>query len=224
MRVSIIIPTLNEVAVIAQTISRTRALGDCEVIVVDGGSDDGTLEAARAADLRLSSGRGRALQQNWGAGASRGDLLIFLHADCWLEPGALAAVRSTFDDPRTIGACFRQTIDSTGMIYRLIEAGNKLRVRTVQWAYGDQGIVVRRDIFERVGGFPQLPLMEDLYLMKRLKREGRVRLIDHSLHVHPRRWQNTGPVRQSLRNWLFIALAHGGVSPATLARYYAHVR
>jgi len=224
MKLSVIIPALNEAARIAGTIARTRALGTCEIIVVDGGSLDGTLEAAASADLRLSSPPGRARQQNVGAAASLGDVLLFLHADCWLTPGGFDAIRRTLRDDRSVGGCFRQQIDARGLGYRLVEAGNASRVRLLQWAYGDQGIFVRRSLFERVGGFPEIELMEDLYLMKRLKREGAIRLVDHNLHVSPRRWQQQGLLRQTLRNWSFLALSHCGVSPSVLAARYEEVR
>jgi rSAM/selenodomain-associated transferase 2 len=224
MQFSIIIPTLNEAAGIADTIARTRGLGECEIIVVDGGSDDGTREAASSADQCLSSPRGRAVQLNSGAATSRADVLLFLHADCWLEPGGLEAMRRTLADEHCVGGCFRQRIEADGFGYRLIEAGNAGRVRLLKWAYGDQGIFVRRRVFEKLGGFPEIPLMEDLYFMKRLKSEGRIGLVDHRLHVSARRWRQQGIVRQTLRNWRLIALAHCGVPPSTLASRYADVR
>jgi hypothetical protein len=105
-----------------------------------------------------------------------------------------------------------------------MERGNALRVQLFKWAYGDQGIFVRRAIFERLGGFPELRLMEDLYFMKRLKREGRIALIDPPLRISARRWQKQGMLRQTLRNWSLITMAHCGVSPDRLARFYPHVR
>jgi rSAM/selenodomain-associated transferase 2 len=224
MRISIIIPTVNEAAGIAETIGRTRALGECEIIVVDGGSEDGTCAAASSADQCLTSPRGRAVQLNRGAAASRGDVLLFLHADCWLEPGGLQVLQRTLADVQCVGGCFRQRIEAEGFGYRLIEAGNAWRVRLLKWAYGDQAIFVRRSVIEKLGGFPEIPLMEDLFFMKRLKREGRIALVDHPLHVSPRRWQRHGLVPQTLRNWGLITLAHCGVSPHTLAHHYADVR
>lgn len=224
MDVSIIIPALNEADRIGETIERTRRLGECEIIVVDGGSDDGTFDAAASADLRLAAPRGRAHQQNRGAAASRGDVLLFLHADCWLEPGALEAMRRGLADRQCPGGCFRQRIDADGLAYRLLEAGNECRVRLLGWAYGDQGIFVRRAVFERIGGFPDVEIMEDLFFMKRMKREGSLCLVDHRLHVSPRRWRQRGLVRQTLRNWAFVALAHCGVPLRTLAGSYADVR
>lgn len=224
MTLSVIIPTLNEAGRIGETIARVRDAGDCEIIVVDGGSDDGTLAAAAAADRCDTGPRGRASQQNSGAAAASGEILLFLHADCWPERGALAAIETALSDPVIVGGGFAQSIDAEGLRYRLLEQGNSLRARTTGWIYGDQGLFVRREVFERVGGFPAVDLMEDLYLAKRLKREGNLRLLDHCLHVSPRRWQQVGVVRQTLRNWTFLGLSHCGVSPSVLARHYAHVR
>ena len=224
MDISVIIPVLNEAAIIADTIQRTRDLGECEIVVVDGGSEDGTTEAASSADRCMRSSRGRARQQNAGGALATGDVLLFLHADCWLEPGAFDAVRRALADERCVAGCFRQRIDNDGWAYRLVERGNALRVRVLGWIYGDQALFIRKEVFDRVGGFPQVDLMEDLYLAKRLKREGRMRLIDHAVHVSPRRWQQIGLIRQTLRNWIFIALAACGVSPTVLARHYSDVR
>jgi rSAM/selenodomain-associated transferase 2 len=224
MSTSVIIPTLNEADRIEATIARTRELGPCEIIVADGGSTDGTRELASGANLALQTPRGRAVQQNAGAAVAHGDVLLFLHADCWLEAGALEAIQASLSDARTVGGCFRQTIDAPGIAYRVLEFGNALRVRTLGWAYGDQGLFVRREVFTALGGFPELPIMEDLYFTKRLKRAGRFQLLPQRLHVSPRRWEQAGIVRQTLRNWRLIALAHCGVSPERLARQYADVR
>jgi rSAM/selenodomain-associated transferase 2 len=225
MRISIIIPTLNEADRIADVVGRTRALGDdCEIIVVDGGSDDDTLSRAHEADICLQTPQGRARQQNAAAQAATGEVLLFLHADCWLEQGALQAVRSALEDESVVGGCFRQVIDAAGMRFRLLEWGNAQRVKTCKWAYGDQGIFVRRDVFERVGGFPEVRLMEDLLLTKRLKRVGRIALLEQRIHVSARRWQQRGVIRQTLRNWSLLALTQCGVSPNRLAGFYPHVR
>ncbi len=225
MRISIIIPTLNEADRIASVLQRTRALQEaCQIVVVDGGSSDGTLLCAGAADVCLSAPQGRASQQNAAAAAASGDVFLFLHADCWIEEGSLEAVHHVLAEPRVVGGCFRQVIDAPGMRYRLLEWGNAQRVRTWKWAYGDQGIFVRRTAFQQVGGFPDVRLMEDLFLMKRLKRLGQIALLEGRIHVSPRRWQQQGVVRQTLRNWSLLALAQCGVSPNRLAGFYPNVR
>jgi rSAM/selenodomain-associated transferase 2 len=224
MQVSVIIPVLNEAVRIADTIRRTREVGACQIIVVDGGSADGTLEAATAADCVLSAPQGRARQQNAGAAAAMGDVLVFLHADCRLPARAFESIATALEDPRCVGGCFRQSIDAAGIGYRLLESGNAWRVKLLGWAYGDQGIFVRREFFERLGGFPDLPLMEDLLFTKRLKRQGRFVLLPVRLQVSARRWRKHGIVRQTLRNWRLIVCAHWGVPLERLAAEYKDVR
>lgn len=224
MLVTIIIPTLNEAPTIASAVARARELAPAEIIVVDGGSDDDTLANASAADRVLAAPRGRAAQQNAGASASRGDVLLFLHADCWLEPGSLDAVGAALHDDLCVGGCFQQAIEAEGRMYRWLEWGNALRVRLWKLAYGDQGIFVRRSVFDRLGGFPPLALMEDLFFMKCLRHEGRFVLLNTPLHVSPRRWQQQGVVRQTARNWFLTGLAQAGVSPDRLQRLYPHIR
>ena len=222
--ISIIIPTLNEAENIGGLIEQTRSVGESEIIVVDGGSEDGTVERAQAADVVLQSDPGRATQQNAAAAVAKGDALLFLHADCRLQAAAIESMESALEDPHVVAGCFCQHIDAKGLRFRLLEKGNATRVRLCKWAYGDQGIFVRREAFEAVGGFPDLRFMEDLFLMKRLKKRGRVVLLKDRLTVSARRWQKKGVVRQTLRNWGLIFLAQIGVSPNRLARFYPNVR
>ena len=225
MDISVVIPVLNEADRIVETVRRVRRADEqCQIIVVDGGSSDGTLARAAEADVCLTAPEGRAIQQNVGAEAAQGEVLLFLHADCWLEEGALDALRRELADRRVVGGCFRQRIEASGLQYRLLEWGNTQRVRAWQWAYGDQGIFVRRDIFQQVGGFPDVRLMEDLLLMKRLKRLGRIAVLDSRIYVSARRWQKRGVVRQTLCNWSMTALVQCGVSPDRLVGFYPHVR
>jgi rSAM/selenodomain-associated transferase 2 len=222
--VSVIIPTWNEAAGLGETLRRLRGEGPHEVIVADGGSTDATCQVARAADRLLQGLRGRAAQMNHGAAHAAGDVLLFLHADCALEPGALDAAEQALRGRRVAAGCFRMTVTAGAPVYRLIDACATARVRLTGLVYGDQGLFVRRDVFERAGGFPPLRLMEDVFLSRALRRLGRVVVAPRRIFVSPRRWQRQGVVRQTLRNWALTALAAAGVHPDRLAAYYPAVR
>jgi len=220
----VIIPTLNEAKVIADTIRSLRYQLPGEIIVVDGGSADATVAEARAADRLLAGSPGRALQMNAGAAVATGNLLLFLHADCTLEAGALADAARLLTKPGILGGCFSMSIPVAGWPYRLIEASAAARVRLTGLAYGDQGLFLRRTDFERLGGFPPLAFMEDVFFSRRLRNRGRVIVSGKRIVVAPRRWQRVGLVRQTLRNWSLTALAAAGIHPDSLARFYPRVR
>jgi len=224
MRISVIIPTLNESANIAAALASVADETDTEIIVVDGGSEDDTLAKCAAADHVLHAERGRANQLNAGAAAAGGDVLLFLHADCRLEAGGLDAIRKACAAENCVGGCFRQHIDAEGLRYRALEWGNAQRVRWLKMAYGDQGIFVKAKTFLRLGGFPPLRLMEDVYFMKRLRRAGRFVLLDQKIEISARRWRQRGVIRQTLTNWTLITAATLGVSPDRLASYYNNRR
>ncbi|REJ67770.1 MAG: glycosyltransferase [Planctomycetota bacterium] len=221
LRVSVIIPVLNEESRVVSAVERAVAAGAWEVIVVDGGSRDRTVALAAATPCRvLESPAGRAVQQNRGAAAAGGEILLFLHADTWLPAGAVAQVVQLAESGETVVGAFAQRIEASAYVYRLVESGNALRVRLFGLAYGDQGIFLSRDLFQRLGGFPEVPLMEDVRLMRSVRRQQRLHLLPGPLHVSPRRWQRHGLVRQTLRNWLLLCAERLGVSPARLARFY----
>jgi rSAM/selenodomain-associated transferase 2 len=220
MSISVIIPTLNEAHTIAETIGSLRLQQSGEIIVVDGGSADDTIKKAKEADLVFSAPRGRASQMNAGAKQARGELLLFLHADCKLEAGALAQAEQLLARPTVLAGCFSMSIQAGGWLYRLIEASAAARVRLAGVAYGDQGLYLRRSDFERLGGFPLLRFMEDVFFSRWLRNHGRVVLAAKKILVSPRRWQKTGLIRQTLRNWTLTALATAGVHPDRLAEYY----
>lgn len=225
LRLSVIVPTLNEAEHIAMRIAQARTLGGCEVIVVDGGSSDDTVARAAGADLILETKPGRAIQQNAAARVARGKVLLFLHSDCWLPAEASTAIEQTLSDPAVICGCFAQQIDGEDRCYRWLERGNAFRVKRLGWAYGDQALFFRRDQFLEQGGFPEIPFLEDWSLVRRLKRLGRIALVgEPRVHVDPRRWQQRGVVRQTVRNWMIVLAALCGVSPTRLARFYPHVR
>ncbi len=224
MSISVIIPTLNEAGCLAQTLHSVRAERPREIIVVDGGSSDTTCELAHEADFVLHGPRGRAAQMNHGAAHATGDVLLFLHADCTLERGALPAAEECLGRRGVVAGCFRMRVMAAGLAYRLIDHCATARVRLTGLIYGDQGLFMERRLFERLGGFPRLSLMEDVFFSKNLRRQGRIVVAPRRIFVSPRRWQRQGLVRQTLRNWLLTALAAAGVSPNYLAAFYPVVR
>jgi rSAM/selenodomain-associated transferase 2 len=224
MAVSVILPTLNEAAALAYTLHSIRSQDPHEILVVDGGSTDGTERAAELADHFLRSERGRAVQMNAGAARATGDLLFFLHADCALESGAVRAVERLLRQRSFAGGCLSMRVAAAGWPYRCIDACATARVRLTGVIYGDQGMFLRRRDFERLGGFPPLRLMEDVFFSRRLRRAGRLAVLPERIFVSPRRWQRVGLVRQTLRNWALTAAAALGVSPDRLAALYPPVR
>jgi rSAM/selenodomain-associated transferase 2 len=222
VRLSVVIPALNEAENIARAVESAWHAGAGEVIVVDGGSDDGTAEIARRLRCTLlTAPRGRAVQQNAGARAATGDALLFLHADNHLaSPDIADQISTCLADHRRIHGALRQRIESPGLGYRLLEGGNVARVRWFGLPYGDQAIFVRRDTFLELGGFPDEPLLEDLILMQELRRKAWPALLPGPVVVSPRRWQKHGVVGQTARNWWLLARHTCGAKPANLARYY----
>ena len=146
--------------------------------------------------------RGRGYQLNAGARSASGDVLLFLHADCWLEPDAKSQIEAALSDPKIVGGAFRQRITHNRTIFRWLEWGNAARVRWRKLPYGDQGIFLRRETFEALGGFAEVRLMEDVLLMQELRRRrGMIKLLPGPLHVDPRRWLAQGVVRQTLKTF-----------------------
>jgi len=222
-RLSIVIPTLNEAAAIGEALAALQPLRarGCEVIVADGGSADGTAALARPlADAVVASDAGRARQQNAGAAASGGEVLLFLHADTRLPPDADARV---FDGLRRTGRGWgRVDVRLTGRhpVLRLIERMMNLRSRLTGVATGDQAIFVRRDRFLAVGGFPDIPLMEDVALSKALKRHGPPLCLCDAVTTSSRRWESRGVYRTMVLMWRLRAAYWLGADPARLADRY----
>ncbi len=221
MKISVVIPVLNEQAIIADSIDRAWKSGAFEVIIADGGSEDDTVATARSGNCQLIiSETGRASQMNAGANVASGDVLLFVHADNWLVAGGCDQVRDALKQASCGWGGFRQRIEGRSVLFRWIELGNSLRCQWQSLVYGDQGFFVRRSLFESLGGFPDLPLMEDFELSRRLASQSRPVLLPGPIHVSARRWQATGVIRQTLRNWRISAAYRLGVSADRLAKWY----
>lgn len=191
-------------------------------MVVDGGSRDGTIEIARRVPdvTALVSAGGRAVQMNAGARAAHGRVLLFLHADTWLPDGALAAVEDALADPAVVGGRFDVRFDSPRPVLSMIAFFMNLRSRASGISTGDQAIFVRRDVFDGLGGFAEIPLMEDVELTKRLKRRGRVVALRARVTTAARKWQREGALRTMALMWALRFLYACGVKPARLHRWY----
>lgn len=225
MTVSVIIPTLNEAGVLATTLEQARQPGVGEIIVVDGGSTDATpVIAARGADLVLSAARGRAAQMNAGAARARGEVLLFLHADTLVTDGFARAVLAACSEPGVIGGRFDVNLQPSTPLIRLTGALINRRSRLTRISTGDQAIFLRRAVFERLGGYANIPLMEDIELSRRMKHAGRIACLHQQVTTSARRWQKDGVVRTILLMWSLRVLYFFGVSPARLQRVYANTR
>jgi rSAM/selenodomain-associated transferase 2 len=226
--VSIIIPTLNEQASISRTIRSCREAGPCEVVVVDGGSRERTVEIARGeADTVISTSRGRASQMNAGAAVARREVLLFLHADTLLPAGSVTAVLDALRNPAVIGGAFRVRLAASPGAGRYVRAtlgitGRMIAARAgVTRAFtGDQAIFVRAGVFRSLGGYPEVPLMEDVELSRRMRRAGKTVLLPLRVETSGRRWEAWGPLRTILFMWRLRTGYLLGWSPSRCADLY----
>jgi rSAM/selenodomain-associated transferase 2 len=220
VRLSVVIPALNEAAGVAEAV-RSAAAEGAEVIVVDGGSADGTPQRAAAAGATvLHSPPGRARQLGAGAGVARGEVLVFLHADTRLPAGWSRAVEEALRDPRVAGGCFRLRFDERSAALALVEWGARLRVALLGLPYGDQALFARREVLERIGGVPQAPILEDLDLVRRLRRAGRLARLPLAVATSARRYRAGGTARTVLRNALAACAWWLGLDRERVAAWY----
>ena len=222
---SIIIPALDEAHSIGATLDTLQEVrGRVEVIVVDGGSRDGTIEILRARGVRLiESGRGRGLQMHAGAEHARGHVLWFLHADTIAPAEAAERISEALSDARVVGGNFRVRFDGPTAAARFL-TWLYPHLRKFGLCYGDSGIFVRRDIYERVGGFKPFPIFEDLDLVRRLRRTGSVTQIPATVVTSSRRFEGRSFALTFARWSILQVLYWIGIPPRRLARMYAPVR
>jgi rSAM/selenodomain-associated transferase 2 len=221
MRVSVIVPVLNEEKSIASTLEALQYLKPYEVIVVDGGSTDRTREIVAQSRARIvASPAGRARQLNQGARWARGEILLFLHADTRLPPSALDEVHAALGDSRYVGGRFDVRLDNGRWIFKMIGNMINLRSRLTKMVTGDQAMFVRREVFEKLGGFPDLPLMEDLAFSRMLKKRGRIACLRSRVVTSARRWETGGVWRTIFKMWTLRLLYLAKVSPFRLKRFY----
>ena len=220
-RLSIIIPTLNEAGSIKGTITQLQQCKEAEIVVVDGGSRDNTVELARLLGARvLQADASKAVQMNAGAAASVGDVLLFLHADTHLPDNFDAKVMAAVSQNGFCAGAFSLAIGSDAKGLRFIERVANWRSRFFQMPYGDQALFVCRDLFNEIGGFPDLPIMEDFEFIRRLRRKGKISILPDCVKTSPRRYLNFGILKTWCLNQIIIAAYYLGVPPERLACWY----
>lgn len=236
MKISVIIPTFNEASFVEQVVGSALDSGADEVVLADGGSTDQTVLLAEPLNCKIvHARRGRGSQLNAGAQVAIGDILLFLHADASLASDGCQQIRTAMQDQTVAFGAFEQVLDNRGWIYRLIEFGNAFRGRVLKTVYGDQGIFIRRSMFDSLGGFDEIPLMEDFSFSSKLRRQcadlrktpanGSPRafnftLLPGPLKVSTRRWEANGPIRQTIANWRTTISYMRGTDPEVLAQAY----
>lgn len=203
---SVVVPIYNEEKILEANASFFDKLSKhAELIFVDGGSTDKSVKLAAGYGNVLHCEKGRARQMNYGAKHARNDILLFLHADNCISMGALKNIEEKIYLIGAVGGCLTQRIDKKGLLYRFIEAQGNLRARCSKVFYGDQGIFVRKDIFNRLGGFPDVPIFEDILFSERLKMEGKTAVLSDKIIASARRWEKRGIIRTtSMFNRLLI--------------------
>ncbi|MGH7873305.1 MAG: TIGR04283 family arsenosugar biosynthesis glycosyltransferase [Candidatus Binatia bacterium] len=225
MNISVIVPVLNEEKTIEASLCALIALAPHEIIIVDGGSEDRTGEICRRFNVSLtSSARGRARQMNHGAREASGAVLLFLHADTRLPESAFADIAGALREPRYLGGRFDVELLGRHWMFKIISALINYRSRATKVGTGDQALFVRREVFERMGGFPEIPLMEDIAFCRRLKHIGDIACLRSRVVTSARRWEVDGVWRTIFRMWTLKALYLAGVSPARLKDFYADTR
>ena len=225
MKISVIIPVLNEENIIASTLDALKRLAPNEIIVVDGGSRDRTCAICEQFPIKLfRADRGRARQMNYGASRASGDVLLFLHADTRLPASALRDIATALSDSRYLGGRFDVELEGAHWMLKIIGALINYRSRATKVGTGDQALFVRREVFERIGGFQDLPLMEDIAFCRALKCLGGVACLSSRVITSARRWERHGVWRTIFQMWALKLGYFVGVSPARLKQFYVDTR
>jgi rSAM/selenodomain-associated transferase 2 len=220
--ISIIIPVLNEAAIIKPTLSQLQKQSGVEIIVVDGGSQDNTVNLAQQTGVKVITvvGKNRAAQMNAGADLATGEVLLFLHIDTQLPSDFFDLATKILEQPGVIASAFELAIAGENLALRWIEILVKLRSHLLSLPYGDQAIFLKKQTFAQLGGFADLPIMEDFELIQRLKRQGKIAIAPAQVTTSDRRWQKLGVWQTTLINQLMIAGYYLGICPTKLSNFY----
>lgn len=221
LSISIIIPVLNEAANISKTLASIQPQNIIEIVVVDGGSEDDTVKIAKLSGVKvISSLPGRARQMNQGATVASGDILLFLHGDTCLPPGFDVMIGQALEKPNIIAGAFAISLDAPSLCFRVLEAAINWRSLYFHMPYGDQGIFLRKKTFEEMEGFPEIPIMEDFELMRRLKSRGKITIIHAPVITSSRRWLRHGIWKTTLINQIIILAYLMGIKTEYIVAQY----
>jgi rSAM/selenodomain-associated transferase 2 len=225
-KITIVMPVLNEAKTFRITLNQLPLSPNEELIVVDGGSTDESVSIAREfTDKVFVTETGRARVMNYGAERATGDILLFLHADSQLPEGAFGIIRTTLGNNSVAAGAFDLGISNPKFRFRIIELGANLRSRVTSVPYGDQGIFLSKKVFNHIGGFADIPLMEDIEISRRLKKTGKIVFVRPPVMVSARRWLKEGAVYTTVRDWaLALSYSFLKISPEKLIKYYKVIR
>jgi len=223
--ISIVIPIYNEENSLRENALHFQTLSQkAELIFVDAASTDQSIALAKQYGRVLQSKKGRGRQMNYGADFAQADILFFMHADSFIDRQALYAIQNRINREDIAGGCLTQEINKKGIIFRILEAQGNLRARISRVFYGDQGIFVKKDIFFGLGGFPQVPVLEDVLFSKKLRQAGKTAVLANKIFTSPRRWERQGIIKATLTYCLISQLFRFGYPLEKISRLYDDLR
>jgi rSAM/selenodomain-associated transferase 2 len=223
--VNVIIPVYNEAETLRVKIGSFENFAlHAELIFADGGSTDRSAEIIAKYGRIISSEKGRARQMNSGARQAAGDILLFLHADNTISPETIENIENEVRQNEAVGECLTQRIDNERFIFRLIEWQGNNRARRTKVFYGDQGIFVRKDVFERIGGFPNVPIFEDVLFTRKLRLEGKITVLPDKITVSARRWEKRGVFRTTVMFNTILIMFKMGYPLEKIKKLYEDLR
>lgn len=223
--ISIIIPIYNEEVCLSQNDGYYQLLSQAgDLIFVDGGSTDRTVSLARKLGRVVTGPKNRAAQMNRGAEEAKHKILLFLHADAFIHLENLQQIVKAIEGKKYIGGCFKQVLDDPAILYRWIAWTGNIRAKLSKVFYGDQAIFVRKDIFQELGGFPEVKMGEDVLFTRKLRRKGRVGILPFPVHCSTRRWKKQGILRTFILNFRIKMALNWKLNLDRLARCYVDIR
>ena len=224
-QISIIVPVYNEEKILLANYSNWKRLSKvAELIFVDGGSTDKSNELTAKLGKLLHGKKGRALQMNLGASSAGGEILLFIHADTRLDPKVLPVIIKKLEDEKIIGGCFSIFLAGQSILYRLINYLGTTRAKLTRIFYGDQGLFIKKNVFFDLGGFPEVPIMEDVLFSAKMKKMGKTIVLPEQIWISPRRWEQRGIIVTILMYLFLSSLFYLGFPLAKIRKIYEDLR